>query len=265
MLRELLNLIEKMNDPKINELNIIYWGSPIISFGNLKYAKVATVGLNPSNMEFVDSKGNELIGGERRFHTLESLGLSDWSGVEEGHLNSILELCQNYFFRNPYERWFKKLDYLISGTSVSFYFPSSQACHLDLIPYATDTKWAELTSFQRSSLLNLSGNYLGIILRDSPIRLLVLNGKSVIDNLEKITDIKLEKNLMPTWTLPRENSKGVQGFSFIGAITKLQNIKLKNRIKVIGYNHNVQSSFGITKEVLNSIRNWISSQAKEVL
>ena len=94
---------------------------------------VATVGINPSDKEFVNAL--EIVGHKRRFHTLKSLGISCWSEADDCHIQHILESCTKYFEcdRNSYDRWFKPLDKIVAGTGASFY--SSDACHLDLVPY----------------------------------------------------------------------------------------------------------------------------------
>lgn len=69
----LSDLIENLDNPYLQTLSVIPWAAPIISFGDLSKSKIATLGLNPSNREFVDSSGNELLGFNRRFHTLQSL------------------------------------------------------------------------------------------------------------------------------------------------------------------------------------------------
>src|SRR5690348_5636215 len=79
MNEELSILVSRLNDPIVSENEVIHWGCPVPSFGNLSTAKIATLGLNPSNREFVDKNGRELDGVHRRFHTLNSLGLSKWS------------------------------------------------------------------------------------------------------------------------------------------------------------------------------------------
>lgn len=255
---ELLNLVERLDNPVLHEAEVIPWGSPIISFGSIDNSKIATLGLNPSNKEFVDGNGNELEGENRRFHTLKSLGLNSWKYVSENDLLSIKDLCDNYFYRNPYDSWFKKLDYLISGTSLSYYFPSSQACHLDLIPYATSCKWSALTNYQKELLIEQSGDTLGLLLQNSSIELLILNGKTVIDTLENISDINFEVKEMPNWTLPRNSNGGVKGYSYKGYLSSIGGISLKKEIMVLGYNHNIQSSYGVTSEVQKSIRDWIT-------
>lgn len=257
---EVAILIDRLSDPKIKTTEVIEWGSPIPSFGNLASSRIATVGLNPSNREFVDERGIELSGGDRRFHTLNSLGISHWNQLNNGHISSIVQLCFEYFSRNPYDGWFKKLDNIISGTRMSYYFPSQEACHLDLIPYATSCKWTELSNQQRNLLLEISGDTLGILLKRSRIEILILNGQTVVDNLQKISNVTFERKEMNGWTLPRKTG-GVVGYAYSGQINNLGGHRFKKPIKVLGYNHNIQSSFGVTKDVINAIRNWIAKES----
>lgn len=249
-----------MADQRIHNTSIIPWSSPIPSFGDLYTADVATVGLNPSNREFVDASGKELDGMQRRFHTLKSLGISKWSDAESSHKDLILDLCKNYFTRNPYD-WFKKMDYVISGTNRSYYFPSGRACHLDLIPYATMNKWADLSIKERTLLLEISGDTLGVLLRASPIQVLVLNGITVVENLKKISDVNFDIKKMQGWTLPRISGEGVLGYSYKGLLSNIAGLRLNRKVLVLGYNHNIQSSFGVTTKVLQAIRKWIAINA----
>ena len=258
MQSEVAKLVEGMTHPGIFKSDVIQWGAPIPSFGNLSTAKLATIGLNPSNREFVDEQGKELDGDNRRFHTLKSLGIKKWGEAKESHFKSIAGYCVDYFNRNPYDSWFKRLDHIISGTSRSFYFPSGTACHLDLIPYATHSKWAELSPIKKSNLLIQSSNSLGMLLNNSEIQVIVLNGQTVVNNLERIANVYLTKECRQEWTLPRNSGHGVVGYSYQGYIDNIGEVKLKKTIKVLGYNHNIQSSFGVTKAVQTSIRNWIT-------
>lgn len=264
MLLTLETLVKRLDHPSLSQSNVISWGCPVPSFGDLSKAKIATLGLNPSNREFVDSKGTELDGGLRRFHTLRSLGLRRWTNAKAKHLRLINEACTRYFAHNPYDLWFKSLDDIISGTKASFYAMSAPACHLDLIPYATSCKWTDLSTRQRSALLDVAADTLGLLLRDSPVRLLILNGQTVVGNLERITGTSFERRSVRQWTLPRTSGNGVSGHAYTGVITEIAGIRLNRPVTVLGYNHNIQSSFGVTREVKNSIRGWISRTASEV-
>lgn len=261
----LSTLVKRLDDTVLSATNVIPWSCPVPSFGNLSISRIATLGLNPSNREFVDCEGRELEGASRRFHTLRSLGLARWSDARPQHLRLIWDSCRGYFLSNPYDLWFKKLDRIISGTKVSYYDASAQACHLDLIPYATACKWTELTHYQRSSLLTLAGDTLGLLLRESQVRVLILNGNSVVENFQEIATVCLEKVEKHNWTLPRRSEPGVMGFSYMGTVRELSGIRLNREILVLGFNHNIQSSFGVTTQVMASIRRWIARWAGAVL
>lgn len=260
----LSHLIERLEGTALSGANVIPWSCPVPSFGDPALSIVGTLGLNPSNREFVDGAGNELDGALRRFHTLKSLGLSRWSDATARHLQLIVELCRAYFSRNPYDGWFRKLDYLITGTKASYYDHSLRACHLDLIPYATSCKWTELTPKQRSLLVSVSGDTLGMLLRDSNIRLLVLNGNSVVEQFQNMAGISFEKRVMDRWALPRRLQSDVAGIAYKGVVREVSGIQLKRDLLVLGFNHNIQSSFGVTSQVRDAIRRWITRAAAMV-
>jgi hypothetical protein len=256
--KHLLHLLDYLDKNQSSELSIMPWASPVLSFGDISRSKIATLGINPSNREFVNIENEELNGDNRRFHTLSSLALTKWSDISESQLQLIFDSYNEYFSRNPYDGWFKKLDYLMSGSSVSYYFPSFEACHLDLIPFATDEKWSNLTIQQQTTLLKIFGDILGAIINNSSIEILLLNGQTVVNNFEKISNIEFEKSLQKDWELPRRNVNGVAGYSYEGFVSSIGGVDLKRKIKVLGYNHNIQSSFGVSSEVLASIREWIN-------
>lgn len=262
MLENLININTSLSEEDMDYANIIPWSTPIYSFGKVEIAKIATLGINPSNREFEDLRGNELDGNLRRFHTLKSLNIKSWKEIDLSRTNKIKLLCDEYFQRNPYDQWFKKLDYLFSGSSYSYYFPSIEACHLDLVPYATEKKWSNLTSLQREFLLKKSSPFLGDIIKNSSISYLILNGSTVIKNFELISDVTLKMKLQPDWALKRRTSNDVKGYSFEGQVKQIGDVKLKKEVKVFGFNHNIQSSYGITNYVQKSIRNWFSNKIK---
>jgi hypothetical protein len=243
--------------------SVIAWGSPIPAFGDPLRARVATLGLNPSDREFVDAVGEELDGDERRFHTLRSLGIERWGDATEEHLSLILDSCAHYFTRNPYDAWFRRLDWIISGTGASYYDRMDAACHLDLVPYATECKWTSLQSGQWRALLSTGGNALGELIRESPIRVLILNGASVVRGLESLTDVKFERRPITSWDLPRRDGRSVKGYAFAARVRDLAGVKLGKDLLILGYNHNIQSSFGVTRAVLGSIRRWIGARTGE--
>ena len=260
----LIRLIDRLDSDAIHGTDIIPWGCPVPLFGDLSRPQVATLGINPSNREFVDKSGNELRGPFRRFHTLHSLGLETWSDIDARHLELILDTCKSYFFSNPYNAWFRRLDLVIAGARASYYDSTHNACHLDLIPFATTRKWTQLSTRQRSMLLAVSGNTLAILLRDSPVRILVLNGSSVVKGFEAIAGIRLTEEEVPAWTLGRQTGKDVAGLAYRGTVDALSGIGLGHEMLVLGFNHNLQGSFGVRTEIIAAIREWIARATNEV-
>ena len=260
----LVSLINRMKPATVARTGIIPWGPPIPAFGDLSISRIATVGLNPSNREFTDPHGNELRGHLRRFHTLHSLGLSSWVDIDVRHLQLILDACSCYFQVNPYDRWFRPLNYILSGTAHSYYDTSNSVCHLDLIPYATITKWTALAPRQRSALLDLAGDSLAELLRGSAVRVLLLNGQAVVDRFGELTGTRLLAQPMPGWSLPRSTGTRVLGLSYTAVIDTLCDAPLDHPLLVLGYNHNLQSSFGVTSDVVRAIRDWVERLSTEV-
>lgn len=258
-------LVRRLASTTADATGIIPWSSPVPSFGDPSRAIVATLGLNPSNREFVDRNGAELGGEKRRFHTLSSLGLSRWSDAERAHVSQIAEYCWSYFSRNPYDTWFRQLDAIIAGTRHSYYAETAHACHLDLVPYATSDKWTGLSRAQRLALLRVAGDSLALLLRDSPIRVLVLNGASVVQNFCQLAGVTLTQRRMKQWSLRRAGAAGVSGIAYTGTVEQVLGIKLGRRVTILGFNHNLQSSFGVTREVRASIAEWVTRRTSGCL
>ena len=258
MYSTLATLIDHLDGRNTDQESVITWGAPVPAFGDPSKSRVATLGINPSNREFVDESGTELVGDARRFHTLSSLSLSSWGDVDSRHLLLIVSSCREYFRRNPYDQWFKRLDQVVVGTGASFYDEMSSACHLDLIPYATSQKWTDLSPSQRAGLLKANTAALGSLLRDSSVEVLILNGRAVVDHLQRAAAVTLRTEERPMWRLRRKGSQGVAGISYEGWISRIGNVDLGRKIFVAGFNHNLQSSYGVTAEVVREIRHWIS-------
>ena len=112
----LIRLINRLDREEMCGTGVIHWSCPVMSFGDPIHSRVATVGINPSNREFVDDMGFELQGADRRFHTLTSLGLDSWLGADARHLGLILETYNSLTsIGSPYSAWFSKLDFLLTG------------------------------------------------------------------------------------------------------------------------------------------------------
>ena len=260
-IHEVNMLIEMLHKGAPVTLGAIPWASPVISFGDPVKSKVATLGLNPSNLEFVDSKGNLLIAPYNRFESLATLRVRDWSEVAKLDIKKVWQACEGYFYRNPYGQWFNRLQKILVGTGTSYYSRIGwTACHLDLVPFATSQKWSSLRVDQRQNLLQLGVPSLVRTIKSSDIRVLVLNGNTVVKEFSRLLNStqKLVPQVMPSWAL--QNGR-VAGVAYTGRVSELNNIPLDRELLVLGYNHNIQSSFGVTNEAVSRVAAWVASHS----
>lgn len=261
---EIRRLVNLLAEGTPTTLGAIPWASPVMMFGNLLKSRVATLGLNPSNLEFEEPGGVQLHEPLNRFETLKTLRLKDWSCADNMAIDRIWNSCDHYFRRRPYDIWFKSLDRVLNGLRVSYYYDydSGTACHLDLVPFATGAKWSSLNADVRQQLVTLGAPTLAVTLAESTIRVLILNGASVVRAFERLMDVPLEVTEMAAWRLRRSNSDGIRGFAYSGVVSTIGGIDLGRTILVLGYNHNIQSSFGVTAAVVRDIGSWIAKRAE---
>lgn len=259
MIGDVVTSVHHLARGAVSDDVVMSWGCPVPYFGRAGNATVATLGINPSNREFVDDAGNELDGPDRRFPTLRSLGIRSWSNASSLDLAAVLMACDRYFDGNPYNRWFKVLDAAIVRTGASFYSVAAPAAHLDLVPFATNEKWADVPVPVRRELLRTGRDLLAGVLRDAPIQLLILNGRSVVREFERVCEISLPQERQPSWDLGPRDVPRVLGYSYSGEVYRIGGVDLGRRVHVVGFNHNLQSSFGVTTAAIAAIAAWIGS------
>lgn len=243
----------------MNLQELIGWSCPVPLFGNLASARIATIGLNPSSSEFVDRDGRELEAPVRRLSTLSSLHLASWDDAEEEHLYAVIDSYTNYFSKNPYRRWFDVLDRLLAQTSTSYY-GSANACHLDLVAHATTTKWGALPTRVSKEMMTQGRNSFLHLLKSSDVRLVVLNGMAVVRAFQNLLGVNLEAEVREEWNLPRIRGGEVRGYAFTADMREAGKVDFGRSIKVVGYNHNLQSSFGVSRSVVEKIGHKIKEE-----
>jgi hypothetical protein len=222
---ELLEFVDERVRRQPPQAAYVVGGStPVVSFGRLASARVATLGLNPSRQEFLDPSGRELDGGSRRFETRRSLGIGAADPVSTSNAARIVEACERYFLRNPYRRWFGQLEPMVRAAGGSYY--DGTACHLDLVQWATNPTWAKLSSTAKTQLLVSDVPFLGRQLDTSNLDCLLINGRSALIHSSAALDIDFELE-----------SKDDRVSTYIGRYAD---------ILVIGWSINIQSSFGVT-------------------
>lgn len=236
---------------------------PVLAFGDIAGAEIATIGLNPSDREFRKVDGTELSGNQRRFPTLESFALNSWLEADHRHLDTILSSYSSYFLRNSYDGWFKRLSHLIEPSGFSYYFPYLNACHLDIVPVATEQKWGELTQRQQEILIEMYGQVLISILASSNIHTVILNGMGVINRFAKQYNVKLSSQRIVDADLRSETRNAVPAYGYSGILEATGLDDEVRRIRVLGFNHNIQSTFGMTNASIQAISEWLVQNLNE--
>jgi hypothetical protein len=222
----------------IPAIEVLRGTTPVISFGNSLQARVATLGINPSSREFVAKSGDLMAGPNRRLATLDSLGVAGVESLKVRQIQTVIEECASYFQRRPYRRWFDPLNQVLQdGLSASYY--EGTACHLDLVQWATDPFWGELPRKAKKLLLEDQ-------LRFSKIRLVILNGRQVIDQVHNVGLAKLDvRGRLPF-------ARGVYSlYSGSGA-----------GVEFLGWSANLQNSRGDVKELKelkSRITRWLAA------
>jgi hypothetical protein len=163
---------------------VVPGSTPVVAFGDPTRAEVATLGINPSRVEFT-AGGLMLSGIDRRLATLDSLGARSLERLSDAQVVEVVGDCAAYFSRNPYRAWFDPLDELLrAGTGGSYY--DGTACHLDLVQWATDPVWGRITDRTvRQALLDDGVPHLRVQLAYGNVRLVVLNGRQVVTQVQR--------------------------------------------------------------------------------
>jgi hypothetical protein len=221
---------------------VIGGSTAVVSFGNFREARVATLGINPSKREFLTKDGEWLPEPERRLATYESLGLRPSEDISFEQAVQIVSESDNYFDKNAYE-WFDNLEtFLDCGFDASYY--DGSACHLDLSHWATDPVWGKLSKQQQQILLEDGVQYLRSQLAEKNITHVIVNGAQVWNEIKR---------------------SGLAEFEDKGKITFSKN-KTSCTLRVgygegttfLGWTANIPSSFGSTeKKFHDELCQWL--------
>jgi hypothetical protein len=170
---------ERIRRPYPSGCSVVEGSTPVVCFGDARTARVATLGLNPSDAEFLD-RGGWLQDADRRFETLASLGLERLQDADDEQTQAVLDACHAYFYRNPYWRWFGKLEAVLNESLAASYRDGS-AVHLDLVQWATRPVWSKIGDpAARRRLVEQDREFLRRQLALEHIGLVLMNGRTVM-------------------------------------------------------------------------------------
>jgi hypothetical protein len=234
----------RIREPIPPDCCVLPYSTPVVAFGNPQRSRVATLGLNPSRVEF-EVRGVELDGALRRFETLRSLGIEQLTDAPTAVVEQVWQRCNNYFHGNPY-RWFTRLEEVLQAVEASYY--TDTACHLDLTQWATDPTWNGLERSAQQRLVRDDAAFLKTQLRAEPITLVLLNGRSVLRAFERVLGGRLQRS-----------DTNVADAS---VTTTLHTGEIES-VRVIGWSTNLQSSFGVTRELRAKLARAVAQLAAQ--
>jgi hypothetical protein len=152
---------------------------PVLFFGDLFQAEVATVGLNPSDQEYLTKAGQMLAGPAQRFATLASLAATDRASLTDAQCDEAIEWMRDYYDAGKpvYGSWFNALSRVVDGFGASF--RERTAAHLDLVQESTSPVWSELPPAERDALLEQDLPFLAWEIRTFEIKAVICTAKTV--------------------------------------------------------------------------------------
>lgn len=232
--------------------SVISGSTPVISFGDFTTAKIATLGINPSSKEFLSGK-NFLKKGKKRLADYESLGISKKELISKEHVEAIWLGCKNYFSAsaNPYMTWFGQLDQIIGHAGFSYL--DGSACHLDLVQWATNPVWGNLSKREQGGLLAADLDFFLWQSEMPNIQLRLLNGRTAINSFIEFTEFKLHK----VDQIKFKNGERIQPIDLFKG-------QGRHGEPILGWSINIQSARlkqGVKPQVINLLGQWVSSQS----
>ena len=230
----------KAGHPKIPEANISDLTTPVVYFGQYISAKAATVGINPSDREFFEKDQTLFKHDSKRLTDAEKLGKSFCAGLSDHEIQKIISGCDNYYkSMNAYMTWFNPLQQVAQYSIKSSYVDGS-LCHIDLLPWATSTKWGKLQKTTKEELLEAGRPFFEGLVKNSGFQYLFLNGRSVID--------AFCKTIEPLNEIDRVSFLSVEGNKTNRSYGLWKSNW--NGKTVVGWSVNLQSSHGVSKPMI---------------
>lgn len=160
-------LLEKISEPLPTTVKIVEGSIPIVFFGNVEKAEIATLSLNPSNVEFEHT-------GVRRCVDRKQLRVSDNQKLTNEQAESVYQSLLLFFKVNPYKTWFNPMNKLFQSKGYEYY--NDKIVHLDISPWATSNKWDSLSQKERESIIDTT--IIKNVIEKRGIKKLFINGKT---------------------------------------------------------------------------------------
>ncbi len=172
-------LIYKISQSLPTAVKIVPGSVPIVFFGNIEKAEIATLGLNPSNIEFVHN-------GKRRLVDRKVLNVSDNQTLTPEQAEQVYDSLLKYFKINPYKKWFDPMNNLFKYKGFEYY--NDKIVHLDISPWATSKKWSDLNKYEKKLIIDTS--IIKCVIKKQKIKKLFINGKTAFEEIKEVLNLE---------------------------------------------------------------------------
>ncbi len=173
-------LAERIRRPIPPDCSVVPGSLPVVAQGDPTTARVATLTVNPSKLEFTTPKGTWLPPQYRRVESLRSLGVEDAAVLTDEKVSAVAHRCHGYFTGNPNRPAFAALEQLLTAVGLGSYYDGT-ACHLHLVQWATNPVWSGLTPAVRAQLVVTDAEFLRWQLRAAAVQRVLVNGANTWD------------------------------------------------------------------------------------
>ena len=110
---------------------------------------------------------------------------------------------------------------------------------------------------------NAAAPALAHVVRDAPIRLLILNGSAVVSSFERLAETGLAETERTDWTLPGASELRRPGYAYRGLVERIAGVALPRPVMVIGFSHSLLSRY-MDDRVRSAISQWVGQMAQQV-
>ena len=193
--KEILEYI-KQPIPQNDKMPIVKRSVPVPFFGNIETARVATISINPSNLEFEDAHGKVLKQDKKRFVDRDELGVQDVDYLTDSQAEKVYGSLSSYFKnKNLYTNWFDRLQKPLRDLLGGSYCEGTMA-NFDIYPWATKEKWSDLYKTEAKEALKTYRNskLLKNMLLQKDFEYVYINGSTVKTELEEYFPEKINEH-----------------------------------------------------------------------
>lgn len=173
-------LADRIRRPIPQDCAVVPRSLPIVAQGNPHMARVATVTVNPSKLEFTTPKGTWLEPEYRRVESLRALDVEEAPVLTDEQVAAVVQRSFGYFAANPNRPAFAALQELLTGSGAGSYYDDT-ACHLHLVQWATNPGWSGLTPAVRAQLIDADAEFLRWQLRTAAVQRVLVNGANALE------------------------------------------------------------------------------------